>query len=105
MNLLYADSTNPEKFRRYKVFAFEEFKPEMMEKFRCNQANEGKMERMTHFGKEELDPCKFIVVHYRNGELLVNKEIKKKHPGYPFTGDGWTRLSLNYRTCSISLEA
>jgi len=84
MNLLYADSTNPDKFRKHKVFAFEEFKPEMMEKFRCNQANEGKMERMTHFGKEVLDPCEFIVVHYRNGVLLVNREIKEKYPDIPY---------------------
>ncbi|KAF0144480.1 MAG: hypothetical protein FD156_1784 [Nitrospirae bacterium] len=84
MNLLYADSTNPEKFRRYKVFAIEEFKPGMVEKFRCDQSGEEKMERMTHFGKEELDPCKFIVVHYRNGELLVNREIKEKYPDVPY---------------------
>ncbi|MBI5204838.1 MAG: hypothetical protein HZA11_07975 [Nitrospirae bacterium] len=80
MNLLYANSADSEKFRNYKVFAFEEFKPEMMEKFRCNQVNEGKMERMTHLGEEKLEPCKFIVVYYRNGELLVNREIKEKHP-------------------------
>lgn len=84
MNLLYANSTNSEKFRNYKVFAFEEFKPEMTEKFRCNQVNEEKMERMTHLGKEELEPCKFIVVYYRNGELLVNREIKEKHPDIPY---------------------
>lgn len=84
INLLYADSTDPEKFRKYKVFAFEEFKPEMAEKFRCERLTDEKMERMTHFGKEELEPCKFIVVHYRNGELLVNKEIKKKYPDVPY---------------------
>ncbi len=84
MNLLYADSSSPEKFRRYKVFAIEEFKPEMAEKFRCDQSGEERMERMTHFGKEELDPCKFMVVHYRNGELLVNKEIKEKYPDIPY---------------------
>ncbi|KAF0144479.1 MAG: hypothetical protein FD156_1783 [Nitrospirae bacterium] len=81
LNLLYADSDKPEEFRKYKVLAFEEFKPEMVQKFRCDhQMNEEKMERMTHFGKETLDPCKFIVVYYRNGELLVNREIKEKYP-------------------------
>ena len=84
INLLYADSNSPEKFRKYKVLAFEEFKPEMAEKFKCNPINEEKMERMTHFGKEELEPCKFIVVHYRNGELLINKEIKEKYPDVPY---------------------
>ncbi len=84
MNLLYADSDDPEKFRRYRVVALEEIKPEMTEKFRCNQVNEEKMERTTHFGKEELEPCEFIVVHYRNGELLVNREIKEKYPDVPY---------------------
>ena len=84
MNLMYADSTSPEKFRKYKVLAFEEFKPEMVQKFKCDQMNEEKMERMTHFGKEILVPCKFIVVHYRNGELLVNREIKEKYQDIPY---------------------
>ena len=54
MNLMYADSTGPEKFRKYKVLAFEEFKPEMVQKFKCDQMNEEKMERMTHFEKKYL---------------------------------------------------
>ncbi len=39
---------------------------------------------MTHLGEEKLEPCKFIVVYYRNGELLVNREIKEKHPDIPY---------------------
>lgn len=85
MNLLYADSTNPERFRRYKVFAIEEFKPDMTEKFRCDRMKDGKMERMTHLGEEILEPCNFIAVHYRDGKLLVNREIKEKYPDVPYT--------------------
>lgn len=84
VNLLYADSGNPKEFRRYKVLAMEEVKPEMMGKYECSQVSESKIERETHFGKELLEPCKFIVVYYRNGELLVNREIKEKHPDIPY---------------------
>ena len=84
LNLLYNSSDDPKKFRRYKVFAMEEFKPEMTEKFRCNQMNEEKMERMSHFGKEALNPCEFVVVRYRDNELLVNDEIVERYPDIPY---------------------
>ncbi|MFA4852920.1 MAG: hypothetical protein WC599_10410 [Bacteroidales bacterium] len=83
INLLYADSGNPGKFRRYKVIALEEISP-AVGKYECNQTGESKIERETHFGKELLEPCKFIVVYYRDGELLVNREIKKKYPDIPY---------------------
>jgi len=84
LNLLYTDSMEPDKFRKYKAFASEEFKPEMTEKFRCNQMNEEKMERMSHFGKEALNPCEFVVVRYRDNELLVNDEIVERYPDIPY---------------------
>lgn len=84
LNLLYTDSMEPDKFHKYKAFAYEEFRPGMTESIKCEGSDEGRMERMTHLGKEELDPCKFIVVYYRNGELLVNREIKEKHPDIPY---------------------
>lgn len=84
LNLLYADSKRPEDFRRYKVFPLEEFKPEMADRFRCNQANEERLERATHFGKDALNPCEFIIVYYRDGKLMVNREIKEMLPNIPY---------------------
>jgi len=83
MNLLYADSGSPEKFRRYKVVALEEISS-AVGKYECSRAGESKIGRETHFGKELLDPCKFIAVYYRDGELLVNREIKEKYPDIPY---------------------
>ncbi len=84
INVLYADSSDTEKFRRYKVVALEEIGP-AVGKYECKQAGVREIERETHFGKELLDPCKFITVYYRNGELLVNREIKEKHPDIPYS--------------------
>ncbi len=84
LNLLYANSGKPEDFRRYKVLALEEFKPEMADRFRCNQVNEERLERVTHFGKDALNPCEFIIVYYRDGKLMVNREIKKMFPNIPY---------------------
>ena len=84
INLLYADSSDTEKFRRYKVIALEEIGP-AVGKYECKQAGGREIERETHFGKELLDPCKFITVYYRDGELLVNREIKEKHPAIPYS--------------------
>ncbi len=84
LNLLYANSDKPEDFRRYKVLALEEFKPEMADRFRCNQVNEERLERVTHFGKDALNPCEFIIVYYRDGKLMVNREIKEMFPNIPY---------------------
>ncbi len=80
LNLLYANSGKPEDFRRYKAFPLEEFRPEMVDRFRCNQVNKERLERVTHFGKDVLNPCEFIIVYYRDGKLMVNREIKEALP-------------------------
>lgn len=83
LNLLYADSDKPEKFRRYRVLAVEEVDSDIW-KHKCDQAGAEGIRRATHYGKETLNPCEFVVVHYRNGELLVNREIKEKYPDIPY---------------------
>ena len=55
-----------------------------MAKYGCSQPRDAKIERLTHFGKEILNPCEFIIVHYRNGEFLVNREILIKYPDIPY---------------------
>lgn len=90
INLLYATTENPDDFRRYKVMTMVEFRPDMATKFKCNGDRKKKLNRkeklnrITHFGLEELDPCTFIVVLYRNGEILVNREIIEKYPDVPY---------------------
>ena len=79
LNLLYADSDRPEKFRRYRVLAVEEIDSDMW-KYKCDQPSAEGIRRATHYGKETLNPCEFVVVYYRNDELFVNREIKEKYP-------------------------
>ena len=79
LNLLYTKSDDPAQFRTYRVFTMEEFKLEMA-RDSCDNPQQGIMRRITHFGEDVLNPCEFIVVHYRNNELLVNQEILAKYP-------------------------
>jgi len=83
INLLYADSDNPARFRRYRVLAAEEVGSDIW-KYDCDQRSMEGIARATHYGKETLNPCEFVVVYYRNGELLVNREIKEKYPDIPY---------------------
>lgn len=84
INMLYAPSIDSKSFRRYRVLSVED---EFRDIYRQNPSDIAKLKpisRVTHFGKEILDPRTFIVVHYRNGELLVNEEILTKHPNVSY---------------------
>lgn len=79
LNLLYARSTDPARFRRYRVFTNEEF-------YRWYLVNQRgvvditPIERTTHLGKESLNPERFIVIRYDGAKLLVNNEIVSDNP-------------------------
>jgi len=75
-NLLYADSRDPSRFRRYPVYTMEELK------LSGTNPSSGMtpIVRTTHLGQETLDPRQFVVVRYRDGRLLVNGEIVHEIP-------------------------
>lgn len=78
-NLLYASSTDAASFRRYRAFSIDDDFQRVQQK--SSDIIELKpISRVTHFGRDVLDPRSFIVVHYRDGELLVNDEILAKYP-------------------------
>ena len=70
------DAGNP---RRYRVYPFDE----LMTEYRIHgealfaKPNIG---RHTHYGVESLDPGELTVVHYRDGRILVNREILQRYP-------------------------
>lgn len=83
LNLLYAETTIPAEFRRYKAYTTAELTE--------SQTDTGKgtlyasiIERRTHLGIDKLRPADFTVVYYRDGELFVNDEILTAYPGVPY---------------------
>lgn len=79
LNLLYARSTDPGQFRRYRVFTAEEFYRGYLVNKR-GAVDMKPIERTLHLGKETLDPGKFIVVRYDGTKLQINNEIVLNHP-------------------------
>ena len=79
LNLLYARSTDPGQFRRYRVFTNEEFYRGYLVSKR-NRVDLDPVRRGTHFGYEMLDPRKLIVVYYDPDGLRVNREILAYNP-------------------------
>lgn len=77
LNLLYARSTDPSKFRNYRVFVPEEYH-NLARKRGISQLGDSTIERPTQWGSDTLEPRQFIVVSYRHGEMLVNREIRRR---------------------------
>ncbi|TAM45934.1 MAG: hypothetical protein EPN55_06885 [Gammaproteobacteria bacterium] len=83
LNLLYATSAEPAAFRRYKAYtAAELMEPRGRTPEELLSADT--IERLTHLGPDRLQPAEFIVVRYRNGKLLVNREITRADPGVSY---------------------
>lgn len=84
VNLLYAPSADTANFRRYRVLSIEDEFRQLYQERPADIAAFKPVSRMTHFGPDQLDPRNFIVIRYRNGELLVNNEILGKYPTVPY---------------------
>lgn len=76
LNLLYARSSDPAEFRRYRVFTMEDYRNQAIKRG-VPQLDDRPIERLTHWGRDVLDPRQFIVVIYRHGHLLIGPEIKR----------------------------
>lgn len=91
LNLLYAKSSSPEDFRRYRVYTMPEGFKEQWKK-----SNAMIFERSSHWGKDTFDSGELIILHYNNGELLINREIIDRYPGVPYNlwlDKGFPKLS------------
>lgn len=80
INLLYASNTDAASFRRYRAFSIDDDFQHVSQERPSDVIELKPISRVTHFGRDVLDPRSFIVVHYRDGELLVNDEILAKYP-------------------------
>lgn len=80
LNLLYADSREPSRFRRYAAYTMEELRTSIASAPAGTISGMMPIARTTHLGHETLDPREFVVVRYRDGRLLVNEEIVREIP-------------------------
>ncbi len=84
LNLLYAKSSEPEKFRRYRVVIPDEIVHVLRDVKNVSQLQQARIARPTSWGTDEMEPAEFIVVYYDKSGLLVNKEIVQKFPSTPY---------------------
>jgi hypothetical protein len=84
LNRLYPPAAHERPARRYRVYDVEEMRKDLSHKGEPLFAG-GKVYRLTHFGGGEfLDPSAMTVIRYRNGELLVNREIVQADASVPY---------------------
>jgi hypothetical protein len=85
LNLLYARSSKPSEFRRYRAYTMSEL--QLLLK-RGESMPDGEIHRTTHFGPETLHPADLIVVQYHQNRLSVNREIGAGQPQTEYVS--WT---------------
>ncbi len=83
LNVLYTCSKDASQFLKHKAVAFDEW--DLIRKSKRIQ-DSSIYERITNWGKDILDPKEFIIVRYRDEELLVNREILDRYPDIPYKG-------------------
>jgi hypothetical protein len=75
LNMLYARSKSHDEFLNYRVYAISEgIRDEW------KQSSPMTFQRYSHAGKDTFISDRMIYIHYREGELLVNREILNKYP-------------------------
>ncbi|RJR21776.1 MAG: hypothetical protein C4581_01675 [Nitrospiraceae bacterium] len=79
LNMLYARSKSHDEFLNYRVYAISEgIRDEW------KQSSSMTFQRYSHAGKDTFVTDRMIFIHYRDGELLVNREILDKFPDVPY---------------------
>jgi hypothetical protein len=77
INRLY-QPPGPTLQRRYRVYPLEEMMADF--KYSGTRLFDRAIVRSTHYGQDSLKPRELIVVRYREGRILVNREILEAHP-------------------------
>ncbi|MEW6601372.1 MAG: hypothetical protein AB1499_10425 [Nitrospirota bacterium] len=80
LNMLYARSMSHDEFLNYRVYAISEgIRDEW------KRASSITFQRYSHAGKDAFTSEEMLFIHYRDGELLVNREILDKYPDVPYS--------------------
>lgn len=79
LNMLYARSTAYNEFLNYRVYAISEGVRE-----EWKQSPSLTFQRYSHAGKDTFISDDMIFIHYRDGDLRVNREILDKYPDAPY---------------------
>lgn len=82
LNMLYAHSSDPHDFRKYRVYTIDELDRSRLAG-KVALTDEA-IRRVTHFGPETLPTASFIVIHYRDGKLRVNEETFQIAPAVSY---------------------
>jgi hypothetical protein len=82
LNDIYSSEEKPRNNRRYRVAPGLDVTSNVRTYGR--QILTMDIEARTHMGVDRIHPDDFIVVHYRNGELLVNREIVERYPAIEY---------------------
>jgi hypothetical protein len=80
LNLLYAPSSASTGFYRYKLITAEDFSQFAFAPVEVQRSGNMKIMRATDHGVEVVDIDKLIFIHYRDGRLIVNREIADRYP-------------------------
>ncbi len=80
INLLYATSTDPKQFRRFLVSTPDEYRSSHSTPDTWNTPGDILIDRRTRWGTEILKTEHVIVIQYRDGRLLVSREILLREP-------------------------
>ncbi len=84
LNLLYATSLEPDKFRRFRVVMPNEIADVLKSIQNLTQLRQAHIMRPTAWGTDKIEAEKFIAIYYDKSGLLVNKEIARKFPASPY---------------------
>lgn len=76
INMLYAKSKDPERFRNYRVIARDEWKSLEGHVEKSNNA----FKRPSHWGDDIFKIEELIIIHYSKNKFLMNKEIIEQYP-------------------------
>lgn len=79
LNMLYARSTDSDKFLNYRVYAVSEGIKDEWKKH-----DSLIFQRHSHAGLDTFNTDEMIFIYYRGGEILVNREIPAKSPDVPY---------------------
>lgn len=84
LNLLYATSLEPDKFRSFRVVMSNEIADALKKIQDLAQLRQTNIIRPTAWGADYIEAEKFIVIYYDKSGLLVNREIVQKFPATPY---------------------
>lgn len=81
LNLLYAQSAKREDFYQHRIIIAADFSPFARAPVEVQRSGEMQISLVSDHGVRMADPDRLIFIHYYDGRLLVNREIRTEFPG------------------------